>query len=257
MTSLLELQRDCYRAFVLDDAESVLPHLSNDCIPATARVQVYQNNARETFRKALASSYPVVERLVGDACFRTLTRLYAREHPSRSGDLQNFGARFPQFLDAQYGGSEFDYLGDVAKLEWAIEEVLISPAAEALDPASLSLVAPEELPNIVFRLSPGVRLIGSRYPILDIWRSNQPGSERDVDLAQGAQHVLVGRRGVEAELQTLEPAAFDLARAIERGASLGAACDELAASPGFDLTCAMGALVKHGCLADFSLTHKD
>ena len=91
MSALRKLQRDCERAFAGGEVEPLLPALVDHAIPAATRVKVYQNNATETFRKTLASSYPVVERLVGDACFRSLAAAYARLSPSTNADLQHFG----------------------------------------------------------------------------------------------------------------------------------------------------------------------
>ena len=72
MSSLRSLQERSYRAFLLGDAEPLVPELMSREIPAPISIQVYQNNARETYRKALEASYPVVERLVGEECFRGL-----------------------------------------------------------------------------------------------------------------------------------------------------------------------------------------
>ncbi len=177
MTSLREIQRRAYRAFFDDDASGVIPVLAGDSIPRAVQVQIYQNNARETFRKTLASSYPVVERLVGNACFRGLCREYMRQYPSRSGSLQHFGAKFSELLADQFGGTEYGYLPDVARLEWACEAVLGEREC--------------------------VRLIGSTYPILAIWRANQPGESAIVDLSSGPEYVAVQRIGGDAILRLI------------------------------------------------------
>ena len=123
MISLRNLQQRCYDAFVMSDVQALLPFVHSDHIAADARIQVYQNNAREAFTKTLRLSYPVVAQLVGDDCFRTLARDYLRQYPSRSGDLTDFGAEFATLLHAMYEGTGFAYLSDVARLEWACEVV--------------------------------------------------------------------------------------------------------------------------------------
>jgi hypothetical protein len=109
----------------------------------------------------------------------------------------------------------------------------------------------------VFDLSQAVCLISSRYPIFTIWSANQPGREHDVDLAAGAEHVVVRRLAGDAELALLDRAAADLFAALAGGASLGEACDALADSPDFDVMRALGALLSHGCLMSFSPKRRD
>ena len=92
MPSLRELQQNAYRAIVLeDDARGRGLNVS--------RLSVYRNNARETFRKTLAATYPVVRRLVGEQCFRGLARSYSHDFPSRSGDLGRYGAELATLLE--------------------------------------------------------------------------------------------------------------------------------------------------------------
>lgn len=254
MTSLRELEQRCYRAFLLDETEPLLPLVVSGTIPAAARVAVYQNNARELFRKTLASSYPVIERLVGEACFRSLARKYMREQPSQSGDLQHFGRGFAAFLHDEYAATEFAYLPDVARLEWAVEEVLLAPQpGRALELSSLDTVPAEQHANIAFELGESVRLVGSRYPVFDIWRANQAGAESAVDLATGAQHVVVRRNGVHADIEPMEPAAFELAAALSRGAVLGEAFDGLAPDRRAELGAMLGVLLERGLLGGFRI----
>ena len=120
MITLRDLQRRCYDAFIGGDTQALLPFVCSDHIAADARIQVYQNNAREVFTKTLGSSYPVIAMLVGDDCFRTLAQDYLRRQPSSSGDLSEFGKEFPALLDAYYDGTAFEYLVDVAHLEWPV-----------------------------------------------------------------------------------------------------------------------------------------
>jgi hypothetical protein len=250
MNSLRELQRLCERAFLRDDSGPLLAYLGSDRIPASARIEVYQNNARETFRKTLARAYPVIERLVGVACFRGLAAMYMREHPSRSGDLQNFGAAFADFLDGQYGSTEFRYLGDVARLEWAIEEALLEPLCAPLSLVALGTIDPEHYATLIFETVPSLRLVGSDYPVLSIWRANQNEAAEEVDLAQGGEQLALRRTDGDVEMRRLEPATFALACCLARGMTLADSCSSL--PPDADLQTALGALITGGYLKRFS-----
>jgi hypothetical protein len=224
MTSLREVQRRAYRAFLNGDASVVTPDLAGNNIPRTIQVQIYQNNARETFRKTLASSYTVVERLVGDACFRGLCREYLRRYPSCSGSLQHFGANFFELLADQFGGTQYEYLPDVAHLEWACEEVLADRECDSLDLQTLVDVSPADCASLQFRFLKRISVIGSNYPVLAIWRANQPGESATVDLSGGSEHVAVMRRDGDAVLRLISPDVYKLIQSLQTGMTLGEAC---------------------------------
>ncbi|WP_081069327.1 DNA-binding domain-containing protein [Burkholderia diffusa] len=69
------------------------------------RVGLYRGNARSRWRAALATAYPVLLALVGDAYFDALSLAYVRAHPSGSGDLNRFGDALPAFIGEYERGS--------------------------------------------------------------------------------------------------------------------------------------------------------
>ncbi len=253
MNSLHRLQRDCEQVFRGGDAAALLPELVGNAVPAATRVEVYRNNARQICRKALANTYPVVEQLVGDAVFRSLALAYLDEHPSRSGDLQHFGREFSATLDALYRGSRYDYLGDIARLELAVEAALLEPEAGTLDLDALADVPPDRLGDVVFNPAPSLRLVGSRYPLLSIWRAHQPNAEQSVDLSSGAEYVAVRRVGDEVEMRLIDRAAFILGGALDGGASLNQVWDALPDDVREILPGALRTLSLAGGLSHFSL----
>lgn len=253
MSSLHSLQRKCRTAFVAGDASGLISEVAGNRVPAAARIAVYANNAREICRKTLLKAYPVIEKLVGPGCFKGLAYRYMREHPSRSGDLQHFGSSFPDFVDRLYGDTEFDYLGDVARLEWAIERALGSPRGTALDLEALGAIEPALYGRIALTTDPSIQLVESRYPVLKIWRANQTEDFMDVDLDVGAERVMVRRNDRDVELRALPEPAFELLRALETGRTLEAVCDELGGAAEFDLGTHLNTLLMHDCLSGFSV----
>lgn len=244
MNSLRELQNRCYRAFLLGEGESLVDDLADTTIPASISIQVYQNNARETYRKALAASYPVIERLVGDDCFRGIARKYMLDYPSVSGDLQNFGASFPGLLFELYAETEFAYLPDVAALEWAMEEVQLEQEMTPLDLAALEEVDPANYPALRFTRSKSARLVVSRFPILSIWRSNQPGADTSVNLDSGSEHVVISRSASDVALVPISAFSANLASQLGIGATLEAALESLADTADEDGALAIGEALK-------------
>jgi len=82
MSALAALQRDFVARLFAADA------------PQDPRARLYRDNALATLSGALAATYPVVRRLVGDAFFGEAARRHALAVPSRSGDLNAYGGTF-------------------------------------------------------------------------------------------------------------------------------------------------------------------
>jgi hypothetical protein len=238
MLSLHEAQRRFYDAIVTDEPAGLLPLVADRGFPAPARLAVYRNNAREGFRKALASTYPVVARLVGFDCFRQLAWSYACRYPSRSGNLDDFGRQFTNFLAERFGRTQFAYLSDVASLEWLCQEALLAKEQSPLTIADLAIIEAADYPSVRLSPNPSCKLVRSAYPIFQIWDANQPGSDQSplIDLGVGGEQVLIRRKGDMTELRALRPSEFLFLQAIFEGHNLGRAVDAaLSQDPAFPL----------------------
>lgn len=226
MPSLLEQQREFAAALLAPAA-------------ASPRLAVYRANIHGNWSGALASAYPVVRRIVGEAFFEAMARDYAREFPSTSGDLHEYGARLANFLSACAETQDLPYLPDVARLEW-----LAHRAHFAADPAPFDASRPTEA-----RLAPACALLESEWPLARIWQAHQEGGEPEsVDLGAGPDRVLVHRKGWRVAVSSLGVGDY---RFLERlAAGLGAALEAaVAEDPGFDPRVALAHWVAEGVIA--------
>ena len=190
---------------------------------------VYRNNLREGARKALAADYPVIERLVGAACFRQLALDYVAQHPSRCGDLQDFGVAFPSFLTARYTATDYGYLADLARLEHSLVEGLIAADGPTLTLAALSAIPPSDFERLHVLLQPAARVLSSPYPIFTLWQAHQPADHEPeiIDLARGTQQVLVRREAGAMFVQRIDRSDYVLFDALSGGLSFATACTKV------------------------------
>jgi hypothetical protein len=254
MLSLPELQQAFADAVLRERTAQISPWIRRNGIAAERRLAIYRNNRVEGFLQAQQATFPVLARLSGDSWFRHTGRRYMQRHPSRSGNIHYIGERFAAFLDATLVDSEYEYFADVARLEWAYQEVLIAADHSSLDLALLATVPPESYPALTFRTHPAMRLVRSRFPVLAIWKANQPGSSdaAPISLDDGASNVLVIRRDDHVELRELPAADFVLLAAFVRGESLESAADQvLQAAPEADLGSVLARVVQLGALVSF------
>ncbi len=198
----------------------------DDGLAPGSRVQVYRNNSRAMFEGALERTYPVLRRRVGAEYFSDLAREYRVRHPSRNGDLHWIGREFSSWLEPRLAGSEYEWLVDLARLEWACEEVLVSPRRPALDASQLARVAPDTLADVGLELQPCLRFVRSEYPVWSVWRENQPAEAGNpVELSQGAQHIVVACGDDGLALHSLPADQCGFVEALAANATLGEALE--------------------------------
>ena len=238
MAELLRLQQDF--ASALRDRERTAAAgrwLAGDAEVVDRRLAIYRANMVAAADKALASAYPVVRQVVGEAFFHGLAREYQRGTPSTSGDLTDFGATFDAFLAAFEHTASLPYLSDLARLEWAVHRAYGAADAPEWDAAALVAVTPEQQAAIRFQWSPGLAVIESAYPIVRIWTIHQPGYADTFSVAWDLPDTaLVARDGFLVTVAGCGTGDAMFLAASLAGAPLGdAAAAALARHPDFDL----------------------
>jgi hypothetical protein len=252
---------------VLDDAaDPALPLISAPATVAAARIGVYRNTAQRNLADALRSTYPAVFRLVGEAYFRQTARAYGRRHPSRCGELTHAGDAFPAYLAELHGDDEYRYLGDVARLELLIQDVLLAPepgsgsvtgsaastpGSAAVDLARLAAVPAGHHDSLRFVLHPALRLFESPYPVHRIWQSNVDSDAEPpaIDLASGGDRLAVLRQRLQLQFHRLSPGEWCWLEALGQGLPFAASL--AAADAGFDAAAALQRFVALGVIVDF------
>jgi hypothetical protein len=186
---------------------------------------IYRGHAMANLHDALAATYPVVRRLVGEAFFAEAALRFARAHPSRAGDLDEYGESFPAFLERYPHAHSLDYLGDTARLEWACHESGRAAGAAALDTAALARVPPRLHEGLRFDVHPAARVVRSRHPIVSIWRANQPDAD-GTPQCDAAEDALVTREAHGVRVDRIEAFDASLLEALARGRTLAEATAE-------------------------------
>lgn len=245
MPLLRDQQLDLVAALYSGEDHGATDHLRADGGAAALALAIYRNNLREGFRKALALSFPVTLRLVGDDFFGSLAARYQDVHPSSRGDLQHAGERFADWLDEEFADTAHRYLGPVAALEWAVQQVCIAADEAPLDPLHVAAVPAEAYGALRFRPLPASRLVVTPMPAMAIWAANQPGCDGacEVDFSAGPESVLVARGPEGVVLTRLPPPVAALLGDLAGGALLGDACEAfLQRWPGADFAAALRTL---------------
>ncbi|WP_026972570.1 DNA-binding domain-containing protein [Aliagarivorans marinus] len=187
---LEQLQRE-FSAYLRRQDEQVFELLAPTSVSAQQAMQIYRNNYVASLSEALQASYPTVLQLVGEESFDSIARAYLAKFGHNSGDLNRFGEHFAEFTASLPELRSLDYLCDVARFDWLMEQVSAAPHSDTpFDVAALSSVSEAQFIDLVFNLRPQLALFASAHPIVTI-------------------HQMVSEQQVEAiELNTSEYAAL-------------------------------------------------
>ena len=171
-------------------------------------------------------------------------------HTSLAGDLHEVGRCFAGFLETYLAGGPYEWLADLAALEWAVAEAGVAADAAAAPASSLAALEPEAVAQTRLRLAPSLQRVSARVPVLAVWQANQPGEDRSaIDLGAGPQFVLVHRTADGVQLRDLLAGEFAFVDAIACGATLEAALDASALPLG-RLPALLHALFADGVVAE-------
>lgn len=222
MPTLAEFQaRFC--SALLNDTHA-LP-LEGAPVPGAMGLAVHRHNVLGGLTEALGAQYPVIRRLVGEEFFAMTALEFLRDGLPQGPVMIGFGAAFPAFLEGFPPAATLPYLGDVARLEYAMHESYHAADVKALDRQALVGHAAEALAQLTLVFHPSLRLVASEYPIGMIWRLNQPENDL-LDTAELPDHgecLLIARPDDVVETTVLTTPAFDFLSALAGGATLSAA----------------------------------
>ena len=260
MHTLREQQRSFAQFVVASDNEPPVPEtLALKQSPAgrfrdSQRLQIYRNNFAIGLREALAGVYPVIHKLTGEAFFQHVAREYIHRHPSRTGNLHDFGDNFADFLQAFPGLAALPYLPDVARLEWAHHQVFHTAEDEVLNLSALAALDEKQTASLIFQVSNGCVWLTSDYPVLHIWQANQDGQEEStISLDEGGVQYVVLRHGQQIEFHPLSIGMFTLIDSLAKNKTFARSCEDvLEAEADCDIAAALQFLVEQKILSGFS-----
>lgn len=212
------------------------------------RFAVYRNNVVVSLTQALADTFPVVQRLVGDEFFAAMAGVYLREQPPRSPVLAHWGDGFADWLAAFAPARALPYLPDMARLERA--RVLAWHAADAspMPESALRerLADAAMLPLARLALHPSCRVLRSPFDVYALWAAHQQeGDWPAVDIDRPCATLVLRDAADEVLVIGLDEPAAAFVDALGAGATFGEALTKV---PGLDLVATLALLLRHGAI---------
>jgi hypothetical protein len=216
-------------------------------VPVATRLAIYGNAYSSRLVEALATNFPALAALLGEADFERLAADYVRTHDSRFFSIRYYGDELERFLATHADYAEAPVLAELARWEWTLGGVFDAPDAAALGRAALAGVPPAQWAQLRFAWHPSVRRVALSWNVPQLWQALTAGSERPpATLSAQPLEWLLWREQVSSYFRSLpHPESVALDAAL-RGRSFGELCELLAAELGEQAASAQAATLLGG-----------
>ncbi len=209
---------------------------------------VYRNTVLKGCADALVSLYPAVHRLVGDDWMRAAALDAARAAPPAGGDLQHYGAHVPAFLEQAVAGSDWPWLGEVARLDRLWSESHVAADAPVLDLATFAALDPARLAAARLVPHPAARWRWcADWPAFSLWQAARTAAADPNPPHWHGQGALLTRPAGAVLSLEIDGADCALLEACAAGQALGDALDAVQLRhASFDPGASLGRLLQQG-----------
>lgn len=228
----------------------------------TKRFAVYRNNVAVSLVDAVVAAYPATCKVVGDAFFRSMARVYVDQNPPKSPMMFAYAMNFPQFIRDFEPAKKLPYLPGVAQIEALRRRAYHAADATPVGIDVLSAFDPEILDRVVFTLHPSLGVLFSDFPTYSIWLDNSEfGPAPDpIDLKKGGENTIVLRPALTVETRAVSRSALTFIFGLYRRQTLGAAVEAATQvaeefDETFDLSAHLAGLFEMGAVVDASTSN--
>jgi hypothetical protein len=204
----------------------------NDRLEPVEQLEIYREQFWLRHTASLVEDFPGVGGILGQSDWERLVEGYLQAHGPRSWTLRDLGRQFAEYVERCPDLAHQRLCSDMARLEWAFIELFDAADCPPLDLQKLASLPPSALESGQIILSPALQLLEVSYPVADLRmqllesrRNAEAG--RGVDIPDPVAQQLVLYRAADRRLyhRPLNPEAFALLSALDRGLSLVRACE--------------------------------
>jgi hypothetical protein len=188
-------------------------------LDARERLEIYRSAYRSRLVECIADDYPVLALALGEERFHALCHAYIERFPSTSPNLNAYS----RHMAALCKDVESVFASDLARLEWALVEVLHAECPATLDLESLQAIPAEAWGNARLVASDALRVLRFEYPVNAYFSAcKNEESAPPVPAAEPAA-TAVYRTGATLWRMDLTPAMTRVLEALVAGAPIGEA----------------------------------
>lgn len=252
MLTINQIQKDFYENLLNHKKNVIIKQIRHNQIHPEFRFNVYRNTIFQNLRHALELTFPSIWKLVGKECGDALALTFVQNKINlpRSNCLDDWGRRFPKFLQDTKAVSHLDYLKDVAQIDWFKHLSYCASDYRAMNPIKLQNRLNSHPETLRLRFNPTVFLYSSPYFLKDIFDLiENPIEHERINLQLTHSYVVISRQHHQIHTHWVSEEIFDFFSQIKKHYTLMQAYEyTLQKNPNFDLTTVLQFMFKNELL---------
>ncbi|HGK7611576.1 TPA: DUF2063 domain-containing protein [Legionella pneumophila] len=154
-------------------------------------INVYMESHHATLFNHLKSTFPLCMRLVGDAFWYAVLHRYINNYESTQYDINQYGDSLPQFIAHFEPAKELPYLQELCTIEWHWHTLKLASPANFFDFESFACIDEISFQSLCFHLAPSLKILGSEYPIYQIWAMNYFQQDKQIQISGCPEKVVI------------------------------------------------------------------
>lgn len=146
---------------IYDNDDKIFSFIKKKIAPKSRLLAIYQNNLYGVLIEALRITYKYLNDFLSTKEFEDLAKKYIRKYRSQSGNLDDYGADFADFLLSQKN----QFYHDLAKISWLEQLSYLAEDEPDFDIEALQKLDSEKLFDVKFKMSKSCFLFQSDYSL--------------------------------------------------------------------------------------------
>lgn len=259
MSQLEQLQHDFINNIINNKStHQLFGELKTGKLTPEIQLSIYQRNHSGSIQKTMQQIYPACFSILGEEYFHTLCESYQRLHPSTDSNLNNYGDYFNTLLLKECNEKThlrgFEYLHDLALLEWHWHACYYSSNDIRFDFTSFSKVPEDQQSDIIFDLNESLSHHTSTFPIIDIWKDNtsQISATNEYSMPENSIYYCIYQHDLTPVIDVIDRNTYEILTAIINKTDLQSLChyDDI------DINQILPNLLQKGWITGFTLMDK-
>ena len=252
---LEELQRQFANQIYNPKQDKIFNEIIPSKVAIADRLEIYRNNVFGNFDSVLEIIYPITKKIVGENYFDNLCKKYHKQHPSKSGNLDDYGKYFYKLINDLKSEHKLPYLKDVAKIEWQCHFAYFTKDVAGFEVEKFQNLKEKELFKVRFKLHPSSYLLASKHPIYSVWKFSESDKKQKLNLGKlKNEWVLIERANWKTNVLELSEPEFLFLKHIKKGQNLYQIYQDLNKKyPNFDIGSLINKYISNGVISGYGL----
>ncbi len=225
MSALAQLQREFQDYLLRGDGAVAARVVGTARVPVATRLGIYAGAYRSRLAEALATNYPALAKLLGEADFGSLAADYIAAHDSPFFSIRYYGDELATFLATREDYAAAPVLAELAQWEWAMTSVFDAADAAPLGAGDLGAIPPAQWAQLRFRWHPSVQRLTLWWNVPQLWKALSEDLERpEMTLGAAPAEWLLWRDDLTSYFRSLPATEAGVLDAARSGWPFGELC---------------------------------